>query len=211
MKTLFKKLVSVVLVLTMVFSLSATAFAAEPDINQLERSMENITLDINKMTPDEYKIYKEVMDATIKHEKSIDPNFNEQKFVSQVNGLLYSMEYGIPTPMTRSRHSNSKVRFSIPNNVVATTINVAVSLLAGGGATATIKALVSKYGAKTAANMIAKKVTAKLLALGIKEASGLGTVIRHVVKNVLDPGDTVAEWLDSKDKRPRNGYVDVSF
>ena len=45
MKTLFKKLISVVLVLTMVFSLSATAFAAEPDINQLERSMENITLD----------------------------------------------------------------------------------------------------------------------------------------------------------------------
>ena len=31
MKTLFKKLISIVLVLTMVFSLSATAFAAEPN------------------------------------------------------------------------------------------------------------------------------------------------------------------------------------
>ena len=33
MKTLFKKLISVVLVLTMVFSLSATAFAADFDFH----------------------------------------------------------------------------------------------------------------------------------------------------------------------------------
>lgn len=211
MKTLSEKLMSLVLAFTMALSLGATAFAAEPDMDQIEAQMKNITLDVNEMTPHEYKIYKEVVDSVTEHEKSVNPNFNEQEFVTQVNDLLYSMEHGISVPMARSGRSAAKVRLSIPNNVVATSVNVAVSLLAGGGATATIKALISKYGTKAAANLIAKKVTTKLLAIGIKEVTGLGTVIRNVVKNVLDPGGAVAEWLDNKDPRPGNGCVDVAF
>lgn len=30
--------------------------------------------------------------------------------------------------------------------------------------------------------------------------SGIDTVISSIVKNILDPGTTVAKWLDSRDK-----------
>lgn len=47
------------------------------------------------------------------------------------------------------------------------------------------------------------------LALFLSIALFLSATIRTVIKNVLDPGSTVAEWLDKRDYKPRNGFVDV--
>ena len=67
----------------------------------------------------------------------------------------------------------------------------------------------NKEDLKRATNIKSKAVVSKLLALRIREVTGIGTIIRAVIKNVLDPGSTVAEWLDKRDHKPRNGFVDV--
>ncbi|GAA0477107.1 hypothetical protein [Alkalibacterium indicireducens] len=59
-------------------------------------------------------------------------------------------------------------------------------------------------------NLLVKKVVAKLLAIGIKEVTGVGTLIRTIVQNVLDPGSTVASYYDRRDYYPRNGFVDIT-
>lgn len=51
---------------------------------------------------------------------------------------------------------------------------------------------------------------AKLLAIGIKEVTGVGTLIRTIVQNVLDPGSTVASYYDRRDYYPRNGFVGIT-
>ena len=205
-----KKIISLMLALVLVFSLSTSAFAAESPGDasaiELQNAISKVNFDVQKMTDKELAIYNEVLSAAIKQEKAANPNFNEKEFVQQVNQLLYMMEYGQNRPMTRAL-----IQFSIPNGVVATAVNVGVSLIAGGATSAAIKALVSKYGASVAANMLAKEVTARLLAIGIREVTGIGTVIRTVVKNVLDPGSTVADWLDNHDPNPGNGHVDVAI
>ncbi len=66
-----------------------------------------------------------------------------------------------------------------------------------------------KKGAAAATRKLTTVVVSKLLAIGIKEYSGIGAIIRSVVRNVLDPGTTVARYLDRNDHKPRNGYVDV--
>nr|WP_083432098.1 hypothetical protein [Anaerococcus mediterraneensis] len=82
-------------------------------------------------------------------------------------------------------------------------------MIVGGATSAAIRAYILKKGARVAVNELTKAVVLKLLAVGIKEVTGIGTIIRVVIKNVLDPGSTVAEWLDKRDHKPRNGFVDV--
>lgn len=201
-----KKVLSLVLSLCVIFSLTSTAFAAYPEDSPVLN--EDLNLNIDTMTSSEKVIYQDVIDAAIAQYKASDADFDEDVFIEQVNYVLYLMD----NPYTSSNpdiNTLAVIDLSIPNEVVATAANVVISLLVGGVTTAAIKAFVAKYGATAAANLIAKEVTAKLLALGIKELSGLGTVIRTIVKNVVDPGTTIAEWLDNRDVRPGNGYVDI--
>lgn len=201
-----KKLMSIILVFAMVLSCSISAYAAETDKNSIVTS-NDITLDIEKMSDEELKIYYEVLHNAIEEYSKEDPNFNVSEFTDEVNYVLYLMEYG----NNAGASTRALIEFSLKNSTVATAVNIAVSLLVGGATTAALKAYIGKLGATVAANTIAQAVTTQLLALGIKEVSGIGTVIRLVVKNVLDPGSTVAEYLDDNDAIPGNGYVDVAL
>lgn len=101
-----------------------------------------------------------------------------------------------------ANHGTISVKF------LASTINIGLVAATGGAAGAGVKALVLKVGAKKAANTISKKVVATLFTFGIKKVSGIDTVISSIVKNILDPGTTVARWLDSKDKIKNNGWLE---
>ncbi|WP_236686744.1 hypothetical protein, partial [Streptococcus phocae] len=89
---------------------------------------------------------------------------------------------------------------AISNSVLASAINVGVSFAVGGGVGAGIKALIMKHGAEYATRLIARKVVATLMTFGIRQVTGINSIISHVVKNVLDPGSTIAAWLDARDK-----------
>ncbi|MFK4878829.1 hypothetical protein ACI1UB_07280 [Lactococcus petauri] len=97
---------------------------------------------------------------------------------------------------------------TISVKVLAGAINVGLVAVTGGAAGAGVKALVLKVGAKKSANTISKKFVATLFTFGIKKVSGIDTVISSIVKNILDPGTTVAKWLDSRDKIKNNGWLE---
>ena len=97
---------------------------------------------------------------------------------------------------------------AISNSVLASAINVGISLAVGGGIGAGIKALIMKHGAQYATNLIARKVVATLMTFGIKQVTGINSIVSHVVRNVLDPGSSIAAWLDARDKIKNNGWVE---
>lgn len=107
-----------------------------------------------------------------------------------------------------SEHVLAAKHGTISVKVLAGAINVGLVAVTGGAAGAGVKALVLKVGAKKAANTISKKVVATLFTFGIKKVSGIDTVISSIVKNILDPGTTVAKWLDSRDKIKNNGWLE---
>lgn len=97
---------------------------------------------------------------------------------------------------------------AISNSVLASAINVGISLAVGGAVGAGIKAIVMRHGAQYATNLLARKVTSTLITFGIRQVTGINSIISHVVRNILDPGSTVARWMDSRDKIRNNGWVE---
>lgn len=201
-----RKLMCTLLVVALLVAIAAPAYATEIE-REKTIPADDITLDVSRMSERELVIYQEVLQNAIDTYSKEDPEFDANVFVEEVNYVLYLMEYG--NSMTSS--PRALIEFSLKNSTVATAVNIAVSLLVGGATTAALKAYIGRLGATVAANTLAQAVTTQLLALGIKEVSGVGTVIRLVVQNVLDPGSTVAEYLDNNDVLPGNGYVDVAL
>jgi len=107
-----------------------------------------------------------------------------------------------PERVLAAKHGTISVK------VLAGAINVGLVAVTGGAAGAGVKALVLKVGVKKAANTISKKIVATLFTFGIKKVSGIDTVISSIVKNILDPGTTMAKWLDSRDKIKNNGWLE---
>lgn len=203
MKKIKKRLLSLILVICLSLETVTPVFAAETDTESMTNESivpDDYTLDVDKMTPEQKEVYDEVINEAIEKYSADDPNFNEQEFIDQVNQVLLMMEYGAPV---------TRALVSIPNSVVATAINVAIAALTGGVAGAAIKAYIKKVGIGAAVDAIADKVIIALAAFGIKEVTGITAVIKDIVNNVLDPGSTIAKWLDKKDSKPGNGKVEI--
>lgn len=194
-----KKLISVFLSLVMTFSLTVPAFAAE---KSAMAPFEDINLDVSKMSEDELSIYNEVMNKAITQHKAADPNFDEVEFIAQVNSLLRMMENG--TPQTRAI-----IDLSIPIDVVTTALDIALSLAIGGATGAAVKALVKQVGKKAAVQAITTAAIGALAAFGVKNIIDLDGIVTNIVDNLLSPGSAIAEWLDSTDPEPNNGYWDI--
>lgn len=205
MKKIKKRILSLALITCLSFEVitpvSASEIVTESESNNNTPIMlDDYTLDINKMNPEQKAVYDEVINEAIEKYSADDPDFNAQEFVDQVNQVLLMIESG--APITRAL-------VSIPNSVVATAVNVVVAAVTGGLAGAAIKAYIKKVGIGAAVDAIADKVIIALLAFGIKDVTGITEVIKDIVNNVLDPGSTIAEWLDNKDSNPGNGKVEI--
>lgn len=161
----------------------------------------NSSINVEELKGNDKQIYDEVIKKAIDEYKNT-PGFDEQEFIEQVNYVLSK-----DPNSTSTRRKRSIV--SIPNSVVATATNVAISLAIGGASGAAIRAYVVKVGAKRASNAIAKSITSRLWAMGIKNVTGISTLTNNIIKNILDPGSAVASWLDSRDSSPNNGRVEI--
>ncbi|MBS5166169.1 MAG: hypothetical protein KHY77_10510 [Butyricicoccus pullicaecorum] len=202
MKTLFKKLISIVLVLTMVFSLSATAFAAEPNSYEelslteaeiqagIERALQ-IKLseidDITERTNTEYGIRENL--------KNIDLSNVPMTYARRID-LGDIWKDGLPD-------------IHIKNKYVAATIDTILNGILIASGVESLSVALKKFGAKQLQHIfirtIKKKVIGKAaIALGISLPS-----IAGFLNYVVDPAGKIAEYFDSKDKKPNNGYLDV--
>lgn len=135
-------------------------------------------------------VYQDLQGATDQLIEEINENY--QSVLDKVT----------PERVLAAKHGTISIK------VLAGAINVGLVAVTGGAAGAGVKALVLKVGAKKAANTISKKVVATLFTFGIKKVLGIDTVISSIVKNILDPGTTMAKWLDSRDKIKNNGWLE---
>ncbi|MDG6111204.1 hypothetical protein NF715_05210 [Lactococcus formosensis] len=135
-------------------------------------------------------VYQDLQGATDQLIEEINENY--QSVLDKVT----------PERVLAAKHGTISVK------VLAGAINVGLVAVTGGAAGAGVKALVLKVGVKKAANTISKKIIATLFTFGIKKVSGIDTVISSIVKNILDPGTTMAKWLDSRDKIKNNGWLE---
>lgn len=176
------------------------------DIQYDEYSFKNY----QSLTSEQKKLYNEALKAEMMKYQDQD-DFNEQIFKEVVDSIVFEDN---AAKFSNMINNQSKLRWKytgiwIDNKIVASGINVAISLATGGVGTVGIRMLVKKVGTKAAIQVVEKTVRNKLILFGIKQFSGISYVISTIVKNVLDPGTTIAKWLDAHDKRPNNGRCDI--
>lgn len=196
----------------------------EDDLDLEEILLEDdLDLNYDNMTQEEKRIYDEVIAEDIKKYELEDPNFNKNRFLLEVDTVVTEMNSfvsasqdfdeqfpghnhtGMLPPIMTSRAPGN---FYLSNRAVGTAINIVISLLVGAASTIAIRAYIVKKGTTAATRILTRKVVSKLLALGIKEFSGLGTLMRSIIK-FTDPGLYIAKWLDRRDYMSNNGRVDV--
>jgi hypothetical protein len=97
----------------------------------------------------------------------------------------------------------------VRNDVAAAAINVAIDAVLISAGVGSAVALAKKVGMKEAKKLFTRTLKSKLKAWGLGTlAVTLPTAIDFIF-NLLDPGTAIAEFLDSKDSYPDNGYIDL--
>lgn len=165
----------------------------------------------DNLTPEQKTLYDKTMQEEIaKHQGEAD--FNEEQFKKEVGSFVFTDQGKLLKNeiSLQGRYRWTYTGIWLSNGVVASGINLAVTLATGGATTAGIKMLVKKVGTQAAINVIEKAIKNKLIWFGLKQVSGITPVISSIVRNLLDPGMAVAKWYDSRDKRPNNGHCDIA-
>lgn len=97
----------------------------------------------------------------------------------------------------------------IKNKHVAGTINAIITGVAFAAGAGSLSLALKKYGAKQLKVMFTKTLKKRVIR---KTAIALGISIPAIASfldYVIDPVAKMAAYLDSKDKKPNNGYLDV--
>ena len=104
--------------------------------------------------------------------------------------------------------AKKKAKIAISTKYTGIALNVVIGAAFGGGLAA-IQKFVVKKGLKEARKLmtrIARKKAEKLKSKILVTAAT--TAITTLIK-FTDPGGAIARWADSKDKYPRNGWIDI--
>jgi len=103
---------------------------------------------------------------------------------------------------------------NLPDSWVANAVNIGLTVAGGFASGVSIKTgirlLLKKYGVKAATSLIEKTFRKTLVTLMGTAANKLvlTPIISTVVKDILDPGNALASYLDSLDGK-KNGYISV--
>lgn len=98
----------------------------------------------------------------------------------------------------------SKIR----NDIVAA-INVAIDATLVAVGVGSVAALVKRIGLKEARRIFTRTLTTRLTAWGLGVLATSLPVAIDFIFNLLDPGAKIAEYLDSQDSFPNNGFIDI--
>lgn len=209
MKKPIMKILSLVLSLSMMFSLSVPAFAAEVETTSGEPTyIENGVYVSENMTAEELQKYNALIDEQVELIAAEYENVSKEWIRSQIVAALEDPNF------TTDESSNGVQTYAgtiipdinIANNIVAAAINVAIGMVVGGGI-AGISAYVKKVGVQEAKKVFSKTIATKLKAWGLTNLSKVLPVVTTFVLSVLDPGTAIAEYIDNHDVKPGNGQV----
>lgn len=188
----------------------------------------NQEIDIQNMNAQELKAFKQMVQAEA--EKAELPTYEDTEAYRQAlldiydsSSLVYQDVAGATEQVIEAingNHQNPLDKITgekvlaashgtVSVKMLASILNVAVNLACGGVGGAAVKTLVKKYGAKRAEQTLSRVLKDKLLKLGYKKGAAIGGVVGKIVNNFLDPGTTVAKYIDSKDKIKNNGWIEL--
>lgn len=221
---------SLFLALTMMLSLSTTAFAAETfEYNQIS-SMEipvefygvdlfSTNFDVNQMTDTEKNFFNFLLEKEAdRYLSDYDSSESKEQVIDDIQSIITE---GLNSPINSSTttamyaapwwHLNTVGKVGSAINIL---ISAALATVGGGIASGGIRALIAKVGEQEAKkivkNVVVNKVKNTLIAWGM---SGMANKISNSLLTSLmwlaDPGTAIAEWLDKHDAKPNNGYIEA--
>lgn len=204
MEKLFRKILSLIIVCSMMLSVSVHAFAAEYEtFEELSLTEAEIEAGIEqalqlKLSEIDNTVERNETECGIRENLE---NINISK-LQQPSIQLRSINLG-------DIWENGLPDIHVKNKYVAATIDTILNGILIASGVGSLSIALKKYGAKQLQHIfirtIEKKVIGKAaIALGISLPS-----IAGFINYVVDPAGKIAEYLDSKDKKPNNGYFDV--
>lgn len=146
--------------------------------------------------------YNDLSAATTKIENDIKDlkkdEISEENYYSAIDIIKNNL--GI-------KEAYAAIQIKIGVKLAGAIFNTMIGFAVGGGVGA-IQAFIVKKGKAEAKKIFTKTVVSKLKEWGApKLAAAVGGIIGTAM-NYLDIGTKIAQILDSKDKRPNNGYID---
>lgn len=212
-----KKITALFLTLVMSMVTSIGAFAA-PSGTEIEINIESSEAEVfipSEMSPEEKQVYYESIEKQVElTSQKYGANFNKDLFR---NELIFVLETDNSFKKIQSRDYNNIMPFAgtwipdikVKNDIAAAAINVAIDLALVSTGVGTVAAYVKKVGLKEARKLFTSTLTTKLKAWGLGALAVSLPVAVDFVFNLLNPGAKIAEYLDSVDSYPNNGYLDI--
>lgn len=165
---------------------------------------------------DDYKCFREayykIVDEQVDLEKKkLGKTFNEKEFKKE---LLYVLETKDSLKTLNSRDVSKIVpkwsyTISIRNSIVSAAINTSINVTLIAFGVGSVAALIKKQGAESARRIFYKTLYSRFMDWGATSLAVASVVAVDFIFNLLNPGEAIARWADSKDVRPNNGYLDV--
>lgn len=171
---------------------------------------ESVNIDIegieNNFSDETEQEEKERINLAIAETMSNHPEASESDLRALAEYYV-ALDKGEVTPNEMAQLRAAAMR--LKTSTVGTGLDIAISLAFGGAASAGIKAMLKKHGVKFVKDRLYKIVVQKLAIFGVKKVSGITSVINTIVKNVLQPGMQIANWLDKKSDSKKDGYITI--
>lgn len=202
MKDLSKKIISLVLALTIIFNFSATAFAAELNFyEKLSLTEAEIQAGIEKAL--QIKL-SEIEDSI----ERMNAEYNIRKNLENIDLSSIQITYARRIDLG-DIWKDGLPDIHIKNKYVAATIDTILNGILIASGVGSLSVALKKFGAKQLQYIFIKTIKKKVIG---KAAIALGVSLSSIagfLNYVADPAGKIAKYLDSKDKKPNNGYLDV--
>lgn len=217
-----KKIITVFTIVLLIVTSSVSSFA---NSNLVEISSKNISnfdselakpLDPKKMSKFQKEKYYEAIEKQVKkaEKDGIDPIKFRKTLVTllEENKLVVDNPNSYYTDQIIMPKGGSWVPdVHISNRIVGAAIEVVVTGAIAGFGVASVKALVKKVGKRETRKIFTRTIKSKLIAWGAETL-----ITYHIIDSAadfifeyMDWGSKIADYLDSKDDVPNNGYLDV--
>lgn len=201
------------------------ASASEIDVtssNSIEISedaefLESGVFNPDEMTDDQRETYNAAIDKQVEIVKAkYGKKLNVAKFRKELVTLLETKDSLKNIQYTLGTNSSLRVAagtwvsdICISNDYVSATISLIIDALLVGSGVGSVGALVRKVGVKEAKRIFTKSLKSKLIAWGAESFTKYVPTMVSFILEVASPEDKIAEFLDSVDSCPNDGYFNV--
>jgi len=207
-----KRIVAFALMFALTLGFSSSVFA---DTREENINIKTGVFKPNEMSEKEKRVYyasieEEVEKVSKKYGEDFDKDWFREELIYVLETensfeKIQSLDYNEFVPFAGSWIPDVKIR----NDIAAAAINVAIDAALVAVGVGSVAALVKRIGLKEARRIFTRTLTTRLAAWGLGVLATSLPVAVDFIFNLLDPGTKIAEYLDSQDSFPNNGFIDI--